>query len=179
MWIFGYGSLMWDGWEEGHGCVRRATAELDGYTRVFNKPSVRNWGTREWPCPTLNLREDRSSVCRGVGFEFPEPSKNSVMEYLIDREGKDFVFLQKTIRVDDRSVLAAVPMYVGKSLLKVRSASELLDMISKADGRDGSCAVYIESVVKKLAELGINDPVVTETWRAIREARRLTASVGS
>jgi len=28
LWIFGYGSLMWDGWENAHGCTRRVVADL-------------------------------------------------------------------------------------------------------------------------------------------------------
>jgi hypothetical protein len=42
MWIFGYGSLMFDGWESGYGCVRREWASLSGYRRVFGKKSVKN-----------------------------------------------------------------------------------------------------------------------------------------
>jgi cation transport protein ChaC len=45
MWVFAYGSLMSDGWENEWGCLRRCRAELGGYRRAFNKASVRNWGT--------------------------------------------------------------------------------------------------------------------------------------
>ena len=65
MWIFGYGSLMWDGWESEFVCQERATATLPGYRRAFNKLSVANWGTKEAPCPTLNLHEDRDASCQG------------------------------------------------------------------------------------------------------------------
>jgi glutathione-specific gamma-glutamylcyclotransferase len=70
MWIFGYGSLMFDGWESDHGCVGRAWADLAGYRRVFNKKSVENWGTKKQPGLTLNLKESATSVCRGIAFEF-------------------------------------------------------------------------------------------------------------
>ena len=86
MWVFGYGSLMWDGWEAHHGCLRRVTAELRGYSRTFNKRSVRNWGTRLHPGPTLNLVAGNTS-CRGVVFEFPESSRAEIVAYLIRREG--------------------------------------------------------------------------------------------
>lgn len=39
MWVFGYGSLMWDGWEQEFGCLRRCVAVLKGYRRTFNKAS--------------------------------------------------------------------------------------------------------------------------------------------
>ena len=55
MWVFTYGSLMFEGWERAGGYAVRTKAELQGYSRVFNKASLRNWGTRQFPCPTLNL----------------------------------------------------------------------------------------------------------------------------
>jgi cation transport protein ChaC len=89
MWVFGYGSLMWDGWETRRGCLRRVIAELQGYVRSFNKLSVRNWGSRTYPGPTLNLIASTSS-CRGIAFEFPEERRAEVLAYLIQREGKNF-----------------------------------------------------------------------------------------
>ena len=62
-WVFGYGSLMWDPWEEPFACVKRSVATLPGYRRCFNKLSEKNWGTRNNPCPTLNLHEDPSASC--------------------------------------------------------------------------------------------------------------------
>ena len=55
MWIFGYGSLLWDHWERAYGCRRTVTADLAGFRREFNKASVENWGTKQCPAPTLNL----------------------------------------------------------------------------------------------------------------------------
>jgi cation transport regulator ChaC len=45
MWVFGYGSLMWDGWEQALGGQRVDGAVLPDYGRSFNKKSTRNWGT--------------------------------------------------------------------------------------------------------------------------------------
>lgn len=49
MWVFGYGSLMADGWKAQFVCTRRAVAELAGYRCAFNKASVANWGTAKTP----------------------------------------------------------------------------------------------------------------------------------
>ena len=58
MWIFGYGSLMWDGWEATFDCKRKERAVLKGYARSFTKASVKNWGSKTAPGP------DASCYCR-------------------------------------------------------------------------------------------------------------------
>src|SRR6266568_4933203 len=90
MWVFGYGSLMTDRWEEKNGCTRRVLADLGGYRRVFNKASVRNWGTRNNPGPTLNLEKTEGGSCRGIAFEFPEDRGKEVLAVLVEREGQNF-----------------------------------------------------------------------------------------
>jgi cation transport protein ChaC len=87
---------MWDGWEADRGCLGRVTAELRGYARAFNKLSVRNWGTRLYPGPTLNLIASDSS-CRGIAFEFPEARRADTVAYLIQREGKNFTLIERPI----------------------------------------------------------------------------------
>jgi cation transport regulator ChaC len=67
MWIFGYGSLMFDGWEAAHGCIDRQRADLPGYRRSFNKKSVESRGTPKLPGLTLNLAPAEFATCRGVG----------------------------------------------------------------------------------------------------------------
>ena len=72
MWVFGFGSLMTDGWEKGFDCIQRVTADLKGYRRAFNKASVANWGTRDCPCPTLNLVSEADAHCLGLRSSFPK-----------------------------------------------------------------------------------------------------------
>jgi cation transport regulator ChaC len=65
MWVFGYGSLMWDNWQALHGGANGVLAELKGYERSFNKASQVNWGTNTAPGPTLNLVEKVFTSLRG------------------------------------------------------------------------------------------------------------------
>jgi glutathione-specific gamma-glutamylcyclotransferase len=114
MWVFGYGSLMWDGWEIDRGCLRRMTGELRGYVRRFNKLSVRNWGTRPYPGPTLNLVASNSS-CRGIVFEFPESRRAEIMAYLVQREGENFTLSERPIVLGGGAAVAALPLYHATS----------------------------------------------------------------
>jgi cation transport protein ChaC len=171
MWVFGYGSLMGDGWEANRGCIRRTRAELQGYHRAFNKASVRNWGTKAHPCPTLNIVKRESATCRGIAFEFPELKAQEVRDYLVEREGKGFALRTLPILLDDGSVAAAiVPIYEGKNIIAARNLQDLEQMIRVAQGTDGSGIEYVQRVAHELKRADIDDPVVTEL--AARLARR-------
>ncbi|GJM27897.1 MAG: hypothetical protein DHS20C17_05320 [Cyclobacteriaceae bacterium] len=90
MWVFGYGSLMWDGWQQKYDCISSRKADLIGYHCKFNKASVRNWGTKKSPGPTLNIEKHTDSICQGLLFEFPDNKKEVILNYLQKREGKAF-----------------------------------------------------------------------------------------
>ncbi len=168
MWVFGYGSLMWDGWEAKHGCTRRAVADLPGYCRRFNKASVRNWGTKAAPGPTLNLSKLDASVCRGIAFQFPDAQEVEVLSYLEEREGKAFRLHKLLVcLVDQSEVSALVPLYNGQNVIEGRATEELAAMVLAASGTDGTCLSYVNGIADKLSDLGINDPAVFTLWKAV------------
>src|SRR5258708_30381 len=140
MWIFGYGSLMGDGWEKAFDCLRRPVAVLHGYRRSFNKCSTKNWGSNGAPCPTLNLERSEGAVCKGIGFEFPDSRDHAVRQYLVEREGKGFPLIGVAIRLeDDTEVQAYAPVYIGKSVIRVDDVRQMAAMVLKARGTNGAC----------------------------------------
>src|SRR6266481_4865005 len=170
MWVFGYGSLMWDGWETNHGCTRHVLAELPGYRRIFNKASSKNWGTRANPCPTLNLEEVTSAVCRGTAFEFPDDRSAQVRSYLVKREGQGFVFRERPIRIEqDGEVVALVSLYKGTVLPNVSARSTARMITDSTVGTSGSCKDYVCGIANELSKIGIDDPVVSELNKAITQ----------
>jgi cation transport protein ChaC len=175
MWVFGYGSLMWEGWENDRGCLRRVTAELRGYARTFNKLSVRNWGTRRYPGPTLNLVAS-DTACRGIAFEFPEASRAEIVVYLVQREGKHFRLTERPIVLGGGAALVA--LYQGPNIIPPTSPSEIAAMALRATGISGSCAGYIQGVADRLRELGIDDPEVAVLCAALDGAASLNFQRG-
>ena len=168
MWVFGYGSLMWDSWETKHGCSRRVVADLVGYCRRFNKASVRNWGTKVAPGPTLNLSKLDTGVCRGIVFQFPDALKMEVLTYLEKREGKAFPLHELLVRLEDQSkVSALVPLYNGPNVIEGKTTEELAAMVLNASGTDGTCLSYVNGIADKLSALGIIDPAVSALWKAV------------
>jgi cation transport protein ChaC len=108
MWVFGYGSLMWNKWEEPYDCQQKTTATLRGYRRDFIKKSVRNWGTPRSPCPTLGLVKADQTECVGIAFRIPANRKDDAYTYLSRREGPSFSLEEKDILLDSGSSIAAL-----------------------------------------------------------------------
>jgi cation transport protein ChaC len=175
MWVFGYGSLIWDKWENksGRRCVRATWADLRGYRRVFNKKSVRNWGTRSLPCPTLNLEQASTASCRGMAFEFQSTARfiDEMLLYLRRREGCEPQELPIEIEGVGKAN-ALVYIYTGANLIPDEIVPEqLADMAVRAKGDDGLCLNYIKNISEALAARGINDPAVVQFWQAVQAAK--------
>lgn len=100
MYVFGYGSLMWDGWEAEFVCMNRTVATLEGLQREFNKASVSNWGSTETPCPTLGLKPSPTAICVGVVFEFPPTERECVLAALRRREGRSFAMSEVEVLLE-------------------------------------------------------------------------------
>lgn len=165
MWVFGYGSLMWDGWERALGCDHRAKAVLQGYRRTFNKASVRNWGTRDCKCLTLNLEKLEDAKCVGIAFRFPAAKSEEVMATLEKREGKGFPFLERAITVLDLGEFSAlVPIYSGPNLVPREAIPDAIRLMRDASGTSGTCIDYVRGVQKMLSSLDIDDASVRDVW---------------
>lgn len=170
MWVFGYGSLMWDGWEKAHGSTRRVRASLAGFRRDFNKASTRNWGSLQDWAPTLGLASGAASRCEGIAFELRDAARQHVLDALHEREGRSFELRELDVELQSgERVKALVPVndmskgtYIGE-----RSLAERAQMCRRAQGSSGTCMTYVQRVHDMLQELGITDAAVTEFWNEV------------
>jgi len=172
MWVFGYGSLMWEGWEKRFEGVVVGEATLYGYHRAFNKKSTKNWGTKDKPGPTLGLEPDETGRCTGVVFEIPETRREEVLNYLAEREGKSVLLLELDVQLKDGTTIKAVIFVndrTGPSYVGLLSIADRAQMARSAVGRDGTCRDYVRNVRARLQEFGIADPHVEEFWRAVED----------
>ena len=172
MWGFGYGSLMWDGWQTEFGCTRTEQATLVGFRRDFNKKSVQRWGSRDIPGPTLGLTPDDAQRCVGMAFEFPDSERNRLLAALGDREGPSFRLKDMEIELQSGSrVVAIVPVndrsantYIGDQPLEERAR-----LAKDARGTAGACRDYVKNIRTMLLKLSINDSSVEQFWKKVSE----------
>jgi cation transport regulator ChaC len=168
--VFGYGSLMWDDWQNKYACRSKRLAVLEDYRRTFNKASVVNWGTKQAPGPTLNVVPDPGSSCVGFIFEFPDTIEHEVMLALKEREG-GFDFPLRSVRLETGDkVNAYVPVYAGTNTIK--NPAEIVAMVTTASGKSGKCRDYVLNIAKELKQLGVSDAAVERLAHQISTIER-------
>jgi cation transport regulator ChaC len=91
-----------------------------------------------------------------------------VVSYLEKREGNAFPLHEVVVRLEGQSeVSALVPLYNGKNVIEGKTTKELATMALAASGTDGTCLSYVKGIAERLTALGINDPAVSDLWKAI------------
>jgi cation transport protein ChaC len=156
VWIFAYGSLMWD---PGFPFEEARPGTLHGYHRAFCVYSTRYRGTPDRPGLVLGL--DRGGSCRGIVYRVAPGHVPQAMDYLWDREMVSLVYrcLELPVRIQGGAVTARAfvarqdhPQYTGKL-----STERTAELICQAHGQRGACRDYLENTVRHLDGLGIAD----------------------
>lgn len=181
MWLFGYGSLMWDGWERRYGCLRRTEANAPGLARIFNKKSLERWGTPARPGLTLNLTAltlGNAKPCQGVAFEFPADRQREIETYLSARE--TCAASDIAIALPGETITARTYIYDGPRLIEEGlSLTERAQLILSAAGSAGSSYAYIRDVRAHLVGLGVTDEAVDELWHAVCALKAIGTEEGA
>ena len=170
VWVFGYGSLMWDGWETQFQGTCKGKAILKGYHRSFNKKSTKNWGIRDHPCPTLGLEKVNGAECVGLVFKFNSNQREVIEAYLKKREGKSFKLVELEVELEDRQkemVLISINRPERSTYINNTDFNTLVNMVRNASGIVGSCFEYIQNIHNRCKELEIKDEYVETMWGAI------------
>lgn len=168
MWVFGYGSLLWN---PGFEVAEQVLARLDGYHRSFCMRSIHHRGTVAAPGLVLALDEAAGAGCDGVAFRVAPGQEAATLTYLRERELVSSAYLERELDVVgvDGRVLRAVTyvidavhdQYCGGIALE-----EQAQIIAQAVGGRGPNTEYLWNTVDHLAGLGIADPDLE--WLAAR-----------
>ncbi|WP_317055836.1 gamma-glutamylcyclotransferase [Roseovarius rhodophyticola] len=173
MWVFGYGSLVWN---PGFEPSARELATLPGYHRSFCMRSIHHRGTEAEPGLVLALDEYPEAVCRGIALAVAEGQEDSVLAYLRERELISSAYLEKNLglRLDDGREVEAVTYVVDADHVQYCGGialEEQAQIISQAIGGRGPNDEYLYQTQAHLAELGISDPDLEWLVKRVRSLR--------
>lgn len=168
VWIFGYGSLMWD---PGFPYCEAVPGVLRGYHRRFCVYSHEYRGTPERPGLVLGL--DRGGMCKGIAFRIPAVDVETALHDLWDREMRQRIYRLRdvsvalaggAIRAYAFVVDTAHPAYAGRL-----SLDDTARLIHRGVGGRGPCRQYLENTVRQLEELGMLDGPLHRLERRVKE----------
>ncbi len=168
MWVFGYGSLLWN---PGFEVAESVIGTLPDYARSFCMHSIHHRGTEEDPGLVLALDEQPGESCAGVALRVPVAQEAQTLAYLRERELISSAYVEKTLTVrlsDGREVQALVYVidenhvqYCGGLPLE-----EQARIIARAVGGRGPNTEYLYNTARHLSDVGLEDPALE--WLSAR-----------
>lgn len=174
LWVFGYGSLMWN---PGFEAAERVLATLPGFARTFCMRSIHHRGTVEAPGLVLALDPHPGECCHGLAFRVPPGEEGGTLAYLRERELISSAYVEEThgVELSDGRRVEAITYVVDTEHEQYCGGLDLetqAQIIARAVGGRGPNTEYLWNTSAHLAELGIDDADLA--WLAQR-VRALTS----
>jgi cation transport protein ChaC len=160
MWVFGYGSLIWN---PGFPLAERHIAVVQDWHRSFCMRSIHHRGTPQAMGLVLALDHVPGASCAGVAFRVAPGAEDETLARLRDRELISSAYVEHRLTVSLaggglREALTYVinqhhDQYCGGLPLE-----EQAQIIARAVGGRGANRDYLFATAQHLTELGIGDP---------------------
>lgn len=159
MWVFGYGSLLWN---PGFAVAGSVLARLDGYHRSFCMRSIHHRGTVEVPGLVLALDAWPGASCLGLALEVEAGHEDATLAYLRERELISSAYVEKTVPLDltDGRQVDAVAYVIEAEHEQYCGGLPLEEqarIIARAVGGRGPNTEYLHNTVAHLRQLRIED----------------------
>ena len=171
MWVFGYGSLLWN---PGFEVAEQAVATLPSYARSFCMRSIHHRGTVEHPGLVLALDEREGAMCAGVALAVLAGKEAETLQYLRERELVSSAYVEKIfdIRLVDGRTVEAVTYVIDEAHDQYCSdipLEEQAQIIATAVGGRGPNTEYLYNTANHLREIDLCDPDLEWLTDRVRE----------
>ena len=167
LWIFAYGSLMWD---PAIHIVEIRTGMLQGFHRRFCLKSHIGRGSREKPALMAGL--DDGGSCTGLAFRVPAETVDRETKILWMREmiAGTYVPTMVPIATPQGNIEALTFVMNRNSSRYVRlDLEETARIIATGRGVRGTCLEYLENLAERLDLLGLHDADIAELRARVRQ----------
>lgn len=161
LWLFAYGSLLWDPGFEPTESVR---ARLDGYRRSFCLWSFHYRGTEERPGLVLALDEEERACCDGLALRPSPEEAERVLEEVRGRELVSDAYEERRVplRLEDGRVVDGVAFVVRRGHRQHACVDHETQArtIAAAKGERGPNMDYLANTAAELRRIGLPDPEI-------------------
>ena len=168
LWVFGYGSLIWN---PEFPVAEQVVARVAGWQRSFCMWSIHHRGSVEVPGLVLALDDHPEGWCDGVAFRAAPGTEAATLALLRERELISSAYLETRVRVrarDGRDI-DTVAFVIDPAHVQYCGGLSLEDqarIIAGATGGRGRNCDYLWNTVAHLHDLGIADADLD--WLAAR-----------
>ena len=171
LWIFGYGSLMWN---PGFDHEEVVGGTVHGFYRSLCVRSTLYRGTPDNPGLVLGL--DEGGSCTGRVFRVTAENVTATMVYLDEREQINEVYCPQFVPTklhDGREVTAYTYVVRREHRQYVQlSVDEQASLVAQGIGNRGTAMDYLANTIEHMDALGIKD---TDLHRVFAKAQALSA----
>lgn len=159
LWVFGYGSLLWDPCFDP---VERVLARLHGWHRSFCMWSIHHRGSPEAPGLVLALDAAPGAFCDGLAFRVAATARAAALAALRDRELISSAYREVWLPVHlaDGRVVQAVSYVIDRHHAQYTGPMALAEqarVIAAAIGGRGPNRDYLLNTHAHLQALGLRD----------------------
>jgi len=166
LWVFAYGSLMWD---PGVHIVEIRTATLNGFHRSFCLKSKIGRGSADKPALMAAL--DRGGACRGLALRIPAEHVDRETQILWMREMLTGSYVPTFVQLETpQGHVEAVTFVINHQSDRYveLDLEETARLIATGRGIRGTCLEYLENVADRLDLLGLDDPAIRDLRARVR-----------
>lgn len=166
LWVFAYGSLMWD---PGIHVVEIRKASLSGFHRRFCLKSQIGRGSAERPALMAAL--DSSGACDGLALRIPSAHVDPETEMLWRREMLAGSYVPTFVPVETpQGRIEAVTFVINRRSDRYvqLGVDETARLIATGRGVRGTCLEYLENLAERLEILGLEDPAICDLRVRVR-----------
>ncbi|MEM6757995.1 MAG: gamma-glutamylcyclotransferase [Pseudomonadota bacterium] len=160
MWVFGYGSLLWN---PGFDVAEEVRATLRDYHRSFSMRSIHHRGTEADPGLVLALDAATGATCDGVALRVAPGHEVVTLAALRERELISSAYVERTLLLDlaDGRRVEALAYIIDPDHAQYCGGlplEEQAQIIARAVGGRGPNTEYLYNTAAHLNDLGIGDP---------------------
>lgn len=172
LWVFGYGSLMWN---PGFPFREAVTGRLYGYHRDLCIWSRHYRGDAEQPGLVLGL--DRGGSCTGVSYRVAAADRRAVLAYLQQRELFTDIYhaVCKPVQLHGGRKITALSFIVDRAHGQYTgrlAVNEVSRIVAKARGRRGANREYVLNTLAHLQAMGFPCRRLQQVAEGLNGARR-------